>query len=81
MKCAKCDGKGFIETSTVYSNRETPAIQQCSKCKDIRAYSNEIKRRMGKADRQEHRQNVTTEVITSNKVVSLADWKHRHGRH
>jgi hypothetical protein len=47
VNCKKCLGKGYLETSHFSDGEVFESLQQCPDCKDITAYSREVKRRYG----------------------------------
>lgn len=46
MKCEHCAGKGYVETYFAGAASFTPSLEQCPKCCNTAAYSNEVQKRL-----------------------------------
>lgn len=44
--CMKCEFRGFIEHITQRDGEMKSVIQQCTSCNDVKAYSQEVQKRM-----------------------------------
>lgn len=53
INCKKCLDRGFIDTSHFRGGREYPQITLCNECKNMAAYSAEIKKRFGQTKETE----------------------------
>lgn len=45
-RCAKCDGRGYIEGYVAAQASYTPSLEQCPLRCNITGYSNEVQRRL-----------------------------------
>lgn len=45
MACRHCDHKGFIDSVVARDAGLKPTLEQCPRCRDTKAYSDEVMRR------------------------------------
>ena len=57
MVCRTCGGKGHVQGSVMRNGQAYPMVVRCPKCRDIKAYSDEIKAKYGSKETEQEKIN------------------------